>query len=227
MSRWRRPVLVGSLLAAAGGLLGYWGAAAQDATPTTPLRGRIVDATGAPIPGLPVALHRVGPEGGANVAETVTDSIGRFAFDVDLSGAGGVFFAATRVHGAMYMGQPLRAEQPVPAEYTIIVGPGGNRVDLGGTGTGTGTAAGAAQVTPAQDGGGRGWAALLVVVVVALLGAGIVLGRRWSAGARETRRRELLAELAALEEEWQGGKIPDDVRERRSWLRSRVASLGT
>lgn len=213
--RMMRSVVRGSLLAVAGGLLAVHAAAAQGAA----LQGQVVGPDG-PVTGLDVALHRVTPEGGANIDEATTDDDGRFTFAVKFSMAdSAVYFAAVRMDDELYVGTPIRE---VPAEpYVIRVGPGAASVPMGGAGPVNGMAA----PPPEQGGSNTGTLAVFLVIGLGILGV-VVYAMAHTLGSGPDRRRELLVELAALEEAMAGEALSDEERtahnERRALLRGRL-----
>lgn len=189
------------------------------------LDGVIVDSLGGPLAGMPVALHRVSVEGGANVDQTASDAEGRFAFSIDMAGDSALYFAATRAGSFLYVGPPIRGGSS-PEEYVLIVGPEGNRIPTGGLSP-AGAAPASGPTPPARsfDEGAAGTAVLLTAVVVML--AALVFGVRWSRRRRERGRREALLELAQLEERSVTQADPADpvLAERRQNLRRQIVSL--
>jgi hypothetical protein len=168
------------------------------------LRGRVLDPEGRAISGATVSLHHVAERGGAEVGQAVSDREGRFAIAVEpREGEGGVYFAATRFDGTLYMGAPFRTLAEVDGEYGIVVGAGG--VDgLGGV----------AEPPSAPASGLRGWGLGLVLAAIA---AAAILRPLRRARREPYRSRSLLLELAELEE----GPGAED-RARRESLRARL-----
>lgn len=212
-----RSVVRGSLFALAGGLLAVQAAAAQGAA----LQGQVVGPDG-PVAGLDVALHRVTPEGGANIDEATTDDEGRFTFTVNISMAdSAVYFAAVRMGDELYVGTPIREVPEAP--YVIRVGPGAASVPMGGAGPVNGMG-GTAQPA-AQDGSNTGTLAVFLVIGLGILGV-VVYAMRNTLGSGPDRRRELLVELAELEEALAGDDLDDQERtahtQRRALLRGRL-----
>jgi hypothetical protein len=205
----------GSLLALASGLLAVHAARAQGGA----LQGQVVGPDG-PVSGLAVALHRVTPEGGANIDEATTDDEGRFTFTVDITPAdSAVYFAAVRMDDQLYVGTPIREVPTGP--YVIQVGPGAASVPMGGAGPLNG-ATGAA---PQRDGSNTGTLAVFLLIGLGILGV-VVYAMRHTLGGGPDRRRELLVELAELEEALADGALGDEERdahtERRALLRGRL-----
>lgn len=189
------------------------------------LNGVIVDSLGEPLASMPVALHRVSGEGGANVDQTTSDAEGRFAFSIEMTGDSALYFAATRAGSFLYVGPPIRGGSS-PEEYVVIVGPEGNRIPMGAP-SAAGAAPASRPASPARsfDEGAAGSAVLLTAAVVML--AALVFGVRWSQRRRERGRREALLELARLEERSVAQADPADpsLAERRRSLRRQIASL--
>lgn len=148
------------------------------------LRGQVVDPDGRPVSGISVTLHHVTDGGGAEVGRALSDHEGKFSIEPGEGVVGGVYFAATRFEGALYMGNPFRSLDEVTDDYRIVIGVGG-------------IAGGAAFQEPPDSAAGQGW---LVLLAFALLGLGAVVvplrrGRRGPGS-----HRAILVELAELEE---------------------------
>jgi hypothetical protein len=176
-SWWVRPLL--ALL-----IVPFLSAAATVQSPT--LRGKIVDPEGRPVTGLPVSLHHVSETGGVEGGSAVTDREGHFEIDLDETGGdeGGVYFAASRFDGSLYMGEPFRTVAEIPDPYQIVIGIGG----IGG---------GPAMPMPSGESDSRG---LGIVILVAALGLVAVLIPFWRGRRGPRAVRALLAELAELDE---------------------------
>jgi hypothetical protein len=204
-----------SLLALAGGLAVFTGSAA--AQPTFVLRGRVIDENRQPAPGLEVLLHRVTPEGGELVADTIAGPDGSFQLSGQVSD-GAVFFAAARYKDDVYIGPMLRAPFNDSAEYVLQVGNPemslrslGERVDM------------ATNAPCAATGTSRRW--MLALIPLCALLAVAVYGLLQVRGPTEHRR--LLIALARLENERAAGRNTDDKKayqERRRQLLDRIQS---
>ncbi len=195
--------------------------AAASVQAQAPLEGQVLGPDG-PLPDVPVALHRVTPEGGANIDEATSDADGRFSFTIEFAGDSAVYFAALRFGGELYVGPPIRGAVP-PAPYVIRVGEG----------------AGVMQSRPmARPQAGRGSAAPAgsqgngtVLVVFLLIGAGVVAGVGYAVwqtlGTGPSRRRRLLVELAGVEESLDSDPLSDaertELEHHRASLRHRLA----
>jgi hypothetical protein len=148
------------------------------------LRGQVVDPEGQAVAGITVSLHRVTDGGGAEVGRAVSDQEGRFEIDLS-SGGEGVYFAATRFEGALYMGEPFRTLAEVSEDYRIVIGVGG-------------VAGGLAQQPPIGSTDQRpGWAGLLLFAIIGIAAVALPL-RRARRGPLAV--RTLLAEIAELDE---------------------------
>ncbi|HEX6588847.1 MAG TPA: carboxypeptidase-like regulatory domain-containing protein, partial [Longimicrobiales bacterium] len=141
------------LAAAAGGLFCLLLAASSFATSPVAaqervtIRGRVADADDNPIAGAVVLLHAIGDDAGQEVTRDTADATGAFelAFSMD---EGPLYFVATRVDGAIFMGDPFRE---VPAgELVLRAGAGVEPLDLGGVTPGPATTR-AMPVQSAQD----------------------------------------------------------------------------
>jgi hypothetical protein len=121
--RFGRAALLLALLAAlfTAGLLaqspGQQGAAGDAGT----LRGRVVH-DGRPVPGVPVALHRVSPDTSGQVAAAVTDPGGEFTFPLEVveGAAFTVFFTTADFLGVRYFGRPVHPSEPA-VNYVVEV----------------------------------------------------------------------------------------------------------
>ncbi len=207
---WSLPALAGGLFLLAGAAAPAAAQVPSTATPpadsaSSPVAfdGQAVDAAGKAVRGLEVNLHRVDAAGGARVASAVTDSVGRFHFEVSQPAPGGVLFAAARYEGELYVGPPLRGQIPQGGEYTLVVGsPATSATAMmggaggGAAGPGPGTAAIVDPAT-ARRRASRFWTGLIGVATVGLA-ALFALRVRGGPGVPEPRR--LLMELAAVEE---------------------------
>jgi hypothetical protein len=202
VGKWSLPTVVGGLLLCFGVLQ------AQELR----LQGRVLDAAGQPLAGQEVVLHRVTPAGGAAVARATSGADGRFALRVD--GAGGpdaLYFAATIYDGTLYIGTPFRGSVPPDAEYVLVVG--ANPAAVVGL-----TAA--AQAPGAGEGGGAGFAVLVAVCGLAG-GLGLLVVRRRGLQAIR-RQREILIELAQLDERYAGRPGKADAAESEAYRQTRA-----
>ena len=158
-------------------------AAAQDR-----IQGRVVDLQGQPVPDLPVILHGVTPDGGAPMAEAVSDDSGYFAIPaLDTPGEVRLLFVAARWNGKVYLGPPLQPGTAV-SDYVLEVG-GTSADDM------------LAQAPAPAAGGiddGPGYAAVLVFLP---LGVAVVLLARALRSDPGRSRRIALSELARAEVE--------------------------
>lgn len=182
------------------------------------LRGVVTDPEGLPVAGITVSLHRVSEQGGGEeVGRDVTGEDGRFEIVIGADHReGGVYFAATRFEGTLYMGEPFRslADLPDGFDYPIIIGSGGI------------TAGPAVQQPPAPPpSDGRGL--VLIIAAAALLAISLPFLR----SRRKDNAREVLAEIARLDEEFAarpGGPSPESDPEyiaAREALQDRLKGL--
>ncbi|MEJ2218405.1 MAG: hypothetical protein P8099_17515 [Gemmatimonadota bacterium] len=195
----RASLLRSALLALGSALVLGQGASAQSGV----LHGRVMGANG-PVPDLPVALHRVNPDGsGSMLDQTVTDSTGRFQFQVTMSGDSAVYFAATRMDDNLFVGPAMKSALPA-GEYVIDVGPNAEAIPMGAAGGGNAPVAGELASGPEAGGGGGygyGWLGLLALVVVGAAIGVITWSRRPRLSVAEQQRSRLVR-LASLEEEY-------------------------
>jgi hypothetical protein len=196
------------------------------------VRGVAVDAEGRALPGVVVALHRVGDTGGDNVASVTTDVEGRFHFQVETRDDA-IYFAAMRIDGRMYIGPPAMAGAERVSGYVLAADPDAEAGALAsmmaqeGAGTGGfGAQPGSATRGGTGTGGAGGGAdaGLLFAGILALLSAGVfmVAAPRY----RRRRTRDALYELATVEEALAGEPEAADRPEllrRRAELRGRLA----
>lgn len=171
------------MLALAGVLLNAGAATAQ-----TSINGRVLDATGNPVPGLEVLLHAITESTGAEIDKDTSRTDGAFVVTAAAVDANAVYFVAVVYNGQLFMGDLLRPPFPLDQEYVVRVGV--NPIDLSAEAAATAT-------TPRQTESDR-TAGVVVVIVAAAVIAGIlyvVLRRRPPA------QRRWLVELARIEEE--------------------------
>jgi hypothetical protein len=126
-----RRFIVWSLSALAGGLLSFGPLAAQ----TSELRGLVLDPDGVGVPGLGVAVHRGGEEGGAQVSLGETDAEGRFLIPIELPPDSAIYFVTTRYEGALHVGTPFRGPIADAAEQVVELSAGVPASALGGSGS--------------------------------------------------------------------------------------------
>jgi hypothetical protein len=90
----------------------------QDVT----VRGQVLGPDRAPLPDHRVLLHRVDSEGGATIAETLSDAEGRFELRAEASpDTAAVYFVASRYDGELFIGPMFRAAE-ASLEQVIQVG---------------------------------------------------------------------------------------------------------
>jgi hypothetical protein len=196
------------------------------------VRGVALDPDGDPLPGVVVALHRIGDMGsGANVASVTTDEAGRFRFEVEVADSA-LYFAAMRYADAMYIGPPAMAGVERVEDYILRAEPSAEAGAVAsalsrqpGMGTGGGMPGVAAQA-PGVGPTGQGGAdlALIVVALLALAAAGLFITT--APRYRRRRTRDTLVEVATLDNRLAEGALPEERAElerRRDQLRSRLA----
>lgn len=200
-----------------GGLFAFSTLAAQDVD----VRGVVVDPEGDPVPGLAVALHRVGDEGGAQVALGETDAEGRFAIPVALPADSAIYFATTRYNGRLHVGTPFRGPIADAGEQLISLNAAENP-PVGAPGAGA---------TPPQQEPRAGLGEWLPWILLPLLTfALLVIHWRRSRQAPAV-RRALLAQLAELEESHASSPEPMEgeplarYQRERAGLRARISAL--
>jgi hypothetical protein len=152
------------------------------------LRGRVLDPEALPVAGITVSLHLVADNGGAEVGRAVSDREGWFEIGLEEGGGGGVYFAATRFEGTLYMGEPFRTLDEVTGEYRILIGTGGTTGDFTG---------GAAPQFPGEATDRRGPG---IALILALLGIGAIMVPLVRLRRGPLALRSALVDLAELEE---------------------------
>jgi hypothetical protein len=190
------------------------------------VRGVAVGPGGEPLPGVVVALHRIGDMGaGANVASTTTDQDGRFEFQVATPDSA-LYFAAMRYGEALYIGPPAMAGAERVTGYVLAADPS---AEAGAVASALSRPPGALPATgaqpraapPRQGGGGP---ALWIAALLALAAAAVFITT--APRYRRRRTREALVELATLENALAAGSPAADQTEivrRRDQLRERLA----
>lgn len=194
--------------------------------------GRALGPDGAPLEGVPVALHRVGGMGGASVATAVTDADGRFRFDIRMADSA-VYFAAMRYDDRMYIGPPVRGGSERVADYVIRADPSAEAGRVASALAGTGPPAGTMPSTGQGAAGGPGdtgtgdAGALALVALLGVAAAAVFLTTAPRYRRRQT--RETLIELAVLENRLAAPEFEGDRAEaerRRDRIRDRLAPSG-
>lgn len=219
----RRPLARGLVLLGAAALL-----AGTPALRAQEIAGVAVDSAGRALPEVPVALHRVGGGAGASVAAATTDAEGRFRFSIEVADSA-VYFVAMRHEGRLYIGPPARGGAEPVTGYMLRASPEteAGAVASALSGGGARPLTGAGQRPPpapaSGPGAGAAWLVLLLAVVMA------VVYLTTSPGYRRRRRRELVMELARLENRLAAAGPEADTaadRQRRDALRERLAPPG-
>ena len=204
------------------------GSAAPTDAAAQEIAGTALDASGQPIPGVPVALHRVGGGGGgATVAAMTTEPDGSFRFVIEAVDSA-VYFVAMRHDDRMYIGPPARGGVERVTGYEMRADPANEAGAVasalsGGEAGPLGPAA--ARQPGAMPGGGAG--AVWFVGILALVVAAIFVTT--APGYRRRRRREMLMELAGIENRLAvAGPDTDTAAEtrRRDALRERLTPRG-
>ena len=191
-----------AFLVAAAVLVAAAPAAGQDAP--IRLEGVVSGAAGEPVAGAPVLLHRLDGASGATVAADTTDAAGAFSLELGEIGPEAVHFAAVRHAGTLFVG-PVFEGTAIPSTYRIVVregAPEGAVVMADGSilpSMGGGGAAPAAR-TPVPLGPEPPSPYLTLLVIGVVLAALMLLALRMRDRRSLRERRELLLELAHLEE---------------------------
>jgi hypothetical protein len=161
------------------------------------VRGRVIAADGQPLAGQAVLLHRVVGSSGANIAQALSDSAGRFEIAVDsASNPDAVYFLAARWAGELYIGDPFQAPLGA-AERVLQVGVPGTSATALLEGTAPpGATAPAAPARGGSDGEPWGWLPLFAGAVTL---AGAVLYLVLRNRPRVPERRRVLAQIAELD----------------------------
>lgn len=216
-------------VAVLSGLLAFLATGHALAVPTAAqeIAGVAMDSAGRPLTGVPVALHRVGGGlGGATVASATTGDEGRFRFEIEAVDSA-VYFVAMRHDGLMYIGPMARGGVERVTDYVIQAAPeteaGAVASALSGVPPAPMTAPVGAPGRPGQTPDAVGTGAAWLVAILALVVAAIFLAT--APGYRTRRRRELVIELARLENRLaaEPGSEAEADRRRRDALRERLA----
>lgn len=167
-------------------------APARAAAQAVQIPGRVIDENGNPVPGLLVVLHQVLQGSGNSLAQATTDSTGHFRLDLSSEpSADGVYFVATRYHEELYVGQPFKPPFPENQEFTLQVGVPGTGITDAGMAVNSGSPSAPVSRPP------RRWLLALIPVLGLLAITAYLLSRR----PRLSSRRQLLIEIAELDEE--------------------------
>lgn len=211
-------VLHRSLLAAASGLSSFLVLVAPlDAqSEQAVLRGRVLDARDSAVAGAAVVLHAVTGDAGVELDRDTADDAGAFRLDFDFR-EGPLYFIATRLDDRIYMAEPFR--QPPVDEIVLRAGPGVPPLDLQGFEPAPVSAPPSAAAADESAHAGW-WVAAIAAIVVGFVAWLVHRGRR-----RAPRARELLVEIARLDE--QRARAGDagseeSYRARRAELRARL-----
>lgn len=170
--------------------------------------GRVL-AGSEPVANQLVSLHHVTDDGGSTLATDSTDAAGRFEFTVADMPSQGIFFAATRFEGQLYIGEPFRRSEQ-PADYLVAVGPGATPIELGGAGA-------APQTAPAPSPYDTRAGLVVVLIAVALFGSVAFFMMRRSTPPQ----RRVLLEIAELDER-NAARPVRDYEKRRTLLLERL-----
>lgn len=204
------------LSARAGGLLCLLLAPFQIAAQeSVTVRGRVADASDNPIAGAVVLLHAIGDDAGREMARDTADAAGAFELTFAME-VGPLYFVATRVDGGIFMADPFRQ---APADPILLrAGAGVAPLQLDGLTPGPAEAPVAAR---GADDSGRAilWVLLIGAVLAAVVAWIVARGRR-----RAPRTRELMLEIARLDEAHAaaGAHAEGAYRARRDELRGRL-----
>lgn len=189
-------------------------------------QGVALGPEGEPLPGVSVALHRVGEGGGSTAATTTTDGEGRFTFDSAVQDSA-LYFAAIRYQDRMYIGPAIRGAGEATGVYEVRAVPEAEAGRVASMLAGGGRTAGPlpSSVTDgAPSAGDTG--AIWIVALLALAAAGIFLAT--APAYRRRRGRSEMVELATIENHLSGrGAVlesdeRDDLVRRRDALRERL-----
>lgn len=194
----RRPaptlaaIAVTGLLSALATVLCVMPASAQELT------GVALGPDGGPLTGHVVVLHQVGSGGAGSVSTDTTDGAGGFQFQLE-PGAG-VYFAALRYEGRMYIGPAAEGGDEPVTGYVLRVEPGAEAgavaSGLAGSMRPPPPAARPAASTAGRAGGaGAGPYVLVGLLALTAAVAFVVSAPRY----RRRRTREALIELAGVE----------------------------
>ena len=180
------------------------------------LRGRVADARDSALVGAVVVLHAVTDDAGIEVDRDTADEAGAFELRFEPQD-GPLYFVATRIDGQIYMAEPFR--EPPGTDIVLRAGTGVQPLDLGGVAAPARTTT--TGLTTSEDGGHAGWwVAAIALVVIGFVAWIVHRGRR-----RPSRARELLLEIARLDENRAraaGAGSEESYRARRAELRGRL-----
>jgi 5-hydroxyisourate hydrolase-like protein (transthyretin family) len=209
--------VVAALLGAAA-LMGVAGAPAAAQV----LDGLALGPDGQPLPGVPVALHRVGGMGGSSVASATTDEEGRFQFEIQVADSA-IYFAATRYEGKMYIGPAAQAGADPITNYVLRVEPSAEAGNMASSLSGMTPPTPVARPASATAGESAPWVPWIVLVLALAAAATFLVTAPRS---RLRRTRESMVQLARLENrladpDFDGDR--DAVVARRDALRERLA----
>lgn len=185
------------------------------------ISGLALGPDGGPLPNVPVALHRVGGSANASVATRTTDARGRFTFEIEVADSA-VYFAAIRHEGRLYIGPPVRGGSGRVSEYEIRAEPSYEAGAVASALSRSVPGVGGMQRLP-RGGSGTGSAAVAGVLGLLAL-AMVVTFLAVAPGYRRKRRRELVLELASIENRLaDADRTPEaGLEQRRQQLRERL-----
>lgn len=177
------------------------------------LDGRVLDASGRPVDGQAVLLHRVTGGGGASIAADTTDAQGRFSLRPDATpSADAVVFAAARYQDEVYVGSMIRAPFEDISDYLLQVGVPANSVSALFNAPPV-----AAQPSPGGATGSPLRWGLALIPALGLAGVALYMMAR----RRTPERRRVLLAIARLDEEAAQDE-PENYRTERDRLLDRL-----
>jgi hypothetical protein len=190
------------------------------------VQGLAVGPMGEPLPGVVVALHRVGDGGAGTVASATTGDDGRFEFQLETRDSA-YYFVAMRHEDRMYIGPLALAGAERVTGYIVSADPDSEAGAVAAALAPRGTAGSAGMGLPARaapaDGGGAPVGVWLAAVLALAAGATFVAT---APRYRRLRTREALVELATLENRLAEGPESgerEDLAARRDRLRERLS----
>lgn len=209
-----------SLLVLSSGLFAWIPAARPAAAQTDAVvEGRVADATDVPLDGAVVVLHAVGETAGVELDRDTADAEGRFRLAYRHED-GMLYFVATRIGQDIFMAEPFR--DPVETDLVLRAGAGVEPLRMGAPSPSTAPlpAAVTADATTGRARHAGWWVAAIGLFVVGLV-ALLVHRSRYQA----PRARELMVEIARLDERLGGAPDPTGHVRRESLRKQLVEAL--
>jgi hypothetical protein len=203
---------------ALGGLLALAGALAPASAAAQELTGIAVGPDGEALVDQTVVLHRVGGGGDALIGTDTTNADGAFRFVLEPADSG-VYFAAMRYEGRIYIGPAAQAGGDPVTGYILRVSASAEAGAVASALSGRAPTPAPAQPAARRSDGGSETGAFLLVGLLALAAVGIFV----VAAPRYRHRRTLdgVIELASVENALEDA-VDEDERQRLRTTRDRL-----